>query len=158
MVWNTGLNRLRNSTGGTILFVDLEDPRYAVRLLDGWSLVNGPVFPWCENTLEVRSKAFRIHRGPSTSSTVALHLFQNYRDDTCYHIPGPGPLWSNRRGMGEGPSSYLDVVIDADFVPTAVAAVPALVPAVAERAEDDDAAHREDVERALEALRRTAGV
>ncbi len=137
MVWNTGLNRLRNGTGRAILFLDLEDPTWAAVLQPGSSLVSGPVFPWCENTLEVRRKAFRIHRGTTTAAPVMLHMFQAYRDDTCYYIAGGSPVWSQRRDMGEGPSSYLNVTVDANEVPTAVAAVAALVPEITE--EDDDA-------------------
>ncbi len=153
MVWNTGLNRLRNSTGATILFIDLEDPRYAARLLPGWSLVNGPVFPWCENALEVRSKAFRVHRGPTVGSPVMLHVFQNYRDDICYYIAGANPVWSSRRDMGEGPSSYLNVTIGADEVPRAVAAVPALVPTLTDADDEQEALLADRMAKAFEELR-----
>ena len=82
-----------------------------------------------------------------------LHMFQNYRDDICYYIPGGSPLWSARLDMGEGPSSYLNLTIGADEVPRAVAAASALVPALSEQDDEPDAVLADRMEKALEALR-----
>jgi hypothetical protein len=138
MVWNTGLNRLRNGTSSNLLFLDLEDPSWAAVLQPGSTLISGPVFPWCENSWEVRRKAFRIHRGTNTSAPVILHMFQNYRDDTCYFTRGGSTTWSSRTDMGEGPSSYLDVTINADEIPTAVASIAFLAPRLLSADEDEE--------------------
>jgi hypothetical protein len=155
MVWNTGLNRLTNRTGSPLLFIDLEDPRFAASIPVGASLVSGPIFPWCENSFEVSRKAFRIHRGGSITGPVILHMFQNYRDDTCYFISGGSVLWGQKRDMGEGPSSYLNVTINANELPTAVTAVAALLPAVTEQVDESGDEFAGELDRAFEALRRT---
>jgi hypothetical protein len=122
MVWNTGLQNLTNSTPSTVFIVDLEDPSRTAVLAAGESVTDLAKFPWCENSQEVRRKAFRIHRGGGPGGPVMLHMFQNYRDDTCYFIPGPAtPAWSAKQDMGEGPSSNLSVVLGADERPRATA-------------------------------------
>ena len=155
MGWNTGLNRLTNRTASPLLFIDLEDPRYAANIPVGASLVSGPVFPWCENSFEVGRKAFRLHRGGSIAGPVILHIFQNYRDDTCYFVSGGSVLWGQKRDMGEGPSSYLNVTINTNELPTAVTAVSPLLPAVIEQVDESGDRFAAEMEKAFDALRRT---
>lgn len=79
-------------------------------------------------------------------------MFQNYRDDICYYIPGGSPLRSARRDMGEG-SRYLDVTIGADEVSRAVAAVSAPILALSEGDDELDALLVDRMGKAFEGLR-----
>jgi hypothetical protein len=154
MTWNTGLNRLRNSTSSPLLFLDLEDPTWAAVLNPGSTLVSGPIFPWCENSLEVKRKSFRIHRGRNTSAPIILHMFQSYRDDTCYFTRGGSTVWSSRKDMGEGPSSYLDVTINSNEIPSAVASIAFSVPTIATN-EIEEKSEQDARDAALVRLRQT---
>jgi hypothetical protein len=86
---------------------------------------------------------------------VILHMFQNYRDDTCYFTSGGSVLWGQKRDMGEGPSSFLNVTINANELPSAVTAVAALLPAVTEQVDESGDQFAAEMDKAFEALRRT---
>jgi hypothetical protein len=123
-MWNTGLNKLFNNTSGSIFFIDQEDRSVSFTLPSAGVLSYGPVFPWCDNSLEVTNKAFRVHRGTDETGPLLFFMFQYYRDDICYFIPGPLSVWASRVTLGEGPSSYLNVSIGFNDVPTAQASTP----------------------------------
>jgi hypothetical protein len=132
-MWNTGLRTLRNRTGSTIYFIALDRPSFAYSIADGANLSgNGLPFPWCLNSLEVRTYGFRIHRGPNTNAPVMFYLFQCYTDDTVYYMPPPASSSTQRQWAGEGPSSYLDIDIGSDERPIASAVSFFLAPSVEE--------------------------
>lgn len=126
-MWNTGLNKLRNATSGSIYFVDQEDTDFNFTLNSGGLMSFGPVFPWCDNSLEVSRKAFRVHRGTDATGPILFYMFQYFRDDIVYFIPGGQAVWSARQNAGEGLSGYLDVVIGVNELPTATASEPDVV-------------------------------
>jgi hypothetical protein len=121
-MWNTGLCQLRNDTASTLFFIDQEDTNHsgvvqAGQIFEG----NGVIFPWCINSYEVYSKAFRIYRGSDRTGPLILWMFQNYLDDTVYYIEGSTVLWAQKMTTGEGPSSYLRVRIRSDETPFGLA-------------------------------------
>ncbi|WP_147332053.1 hypothetical protein [Geodermatophilus marinus] len=77
--------------------MDLEAPRYAARLLPGWSLVNGPVFPWCENAVKSLSPSWSARRdmgeGPSSYLDVTIGAAEVPRAVAA--VPAPVPALSD---------------------------------------------------------------
>lgn len=131
MSWRTGLTQIVNNTSSQIYFVSWEHPEYEYQVDAGsfyppvgrWE--NGAVFPWCLNSYEVASKAFRIYLGPDKSAPLALYVFQWYTDDTIYFLPGPQPTpFNSKISCGEGPSSWCDLIIESNHTATAVASTP----------------------------------
>lgn len=90
----------------------------------------GVIFPWCINSYEVKTKAFRFYVGPRPSletlktgifPQVLFYMFQYYRDDQVYWLApdsNGGVNFARRKHCGEGPSSYVEVTINADGRPS----------------------------------------
>lgn len=121
-MWNTGLCQLFNGTTSTLFFIDQEDPFHSAVINPGGIYEgNGVIFPWCINSYEVFTKAFRIYRGTDRTGPLILWMFQNYLDDTVYYIAGNTVLWNEKQAIGEGPSPYLRVSIRSDETPFGLA-------------------------------------
>jgi len=140
-LWNTGLRILTNKTrkagepaeaGINLFYQDLDwspfigpgeplgvipkavDQRPNTNLFDA----GGIILPWCSNSREVLTKAIIVYRLADDLNTIEdplLHLFQYYWDDTGYYLPAGFATFDQRRSMGEGPSSNVDV--DFPYVP-----------------------------------------
>ena len=128
VVWNTGCCDLHNNTGIHMCCMDAEggEGTAGPKDLPAGSTVSWgchTIFPWCINSQEIRTKAFRFYETPLPSSLAArrnlfarppaFYLFQAYRDDQVYLLVPNGTevRWSDRRWCGEGPSSYVNVFI-----------------------------------------------
>lgn len=135
MVWNTGLRILTNktrqsgSTGINLCYVDLDWNLFFFFLtpgeIDGVILkgsdqhpdgntfdAQGLILPWCSNSTEVRENAIRVNRFDADSGyqgEALLYLFQYYWDNEGYYLPADFSSFDEKKSLGEGPSSYLNV-------------------------------------------------
>src|SRR5262249_13927843 len=74
---------------------------------------NGVIFPWCSNSEEIASKAFRVIDYPSTG---LAYVFQRFQDKNIYWCPWNGglPSMDDRQEVVPGPNSYIDLIIGSD--------------------------------------------
>jgi len=134
LVWNTGLsiltNRTRNSGGSpgiNLFYIDLD---YNVFFGPGEPLgeilrgsdqhpdantfdAKGIILPWCFDSTDVHRKAIVVHRLDADSGYIEealLYLFQYSSDNEGYYLPADfSSFLQQKKSLGEGPSSYLNV-------------------------------------------------
>ncbi len=122
-MWNTGLNKIKNTLDVAINVVDGEDNRFAIEVsskkTEDWKSV---VFPWCNNEAEVRQKAFRVRS--LKSGKVIIYLFQDYQTNHICWSLNKGNVWHDRKRLNNGSKSSghlpaysaISIVIQGDRV------------------------------------------
>jgi hypothetical protein len=127
-MWNTGLWLVTNKSDRNIRIIDGENVGYQWYVLSGrqvWCW--GVIFPWCSNSEEIASKAFRVKYEDSSGWRGLCYMYQRFQDDRIYWSPWNGgcPSMANNNFFGLNPSSYVDIVFQnrstADITPTPVA-------------------------------------
>lgn len=118
MVWNTGLNNIGNALADAINILDGEDQSLAVSVGSGQTAnFKSVIFPWCDNTTEVRNKAFRI-KNLRTGNNIA-YLFQEYQTNKiCWSAYSAKDPWGERKRLNDGAESndYLDQYSAIDII------------------------------------------
>jgi hypothetical protein len=119
MGWhNTGCYAVYNETDDILLIENgagvnptLEVPPRQPRTYSGF------VIPWCANSLEIASKAFRFRIGPADPATTVrpgrFFLFQDYNNSVVSWTPwnSAQPRYDDREQGGAGVSPRVDVVV-----------------------------------------------
>ncbi|HVV82290.1 MAG TPA: hypothetical protein VHE35_04395 [Kofleriaceae bacterium] len=131
-MWNTGCKNIANGLGRAINVLDGEDNHWAVTVGSAGGVpFDDVIFPWCNNSNEIASKACRV--SATDSGKVFMYVFQDYGvNQLCWSLSGGGDLWTNRRQVTNGrhsnhaqsPLPEVDLYIAGDRV----FAVPATSP------------------------------
>jgi hypothetical protein len=122
-MWNTGCNNIGNGLDVGINILDAENQHLAITVTskgtNDWKSV---IFPWCSNTHEVHTKAFRVAN--IDSGRVFLYLFQDYHTNkACWSTDMADP-WDSKLALRNGiqsddeqqPLSAVDIMILPDRV------------------------------------------
>ena len=131
MGWhNTGCLAIMNETDEDFTVIDGENQGYSIVVPShGSNTFNGVIFPWCDDALDIRQKAFRFFRGAADPPNGSFYMFEWYPETiywTRYNwVPGgyAEASFENRVHAGAPTSSYVVVGIGTDFTPRAVQAM-----------------------------------
>ena len=110
-----GLKFLVNDTGGDVYVKDLE-ASIGYHLSQGsWVWVD-KWFPWCSDSNEIVTKAFKVFKGTSEQGELLYYMFADWPANTNVWC-GPSGEWNTRKSLW--PNGDANVVLSHDGKPYA---------------------------------------